>query len=338
MSTLDVVIVVLYSYLPALAFGLFFWWLDRFERESLILCLVVFFWGAYVSGYLSFFFNTFISVYLDIYANNDRASNDIITAVMVAPLVEESTKGSIVLILYALGKVDNVTDGILFGVLSGLGFAASENVFYALDMTYKNSGEMAMWQNLWFRELHTTLLHASATAVWGAMISYARYFKGFSSYFTLLNGFVLAMVTHGLWNFIASMTRAMSDDPSLLEYVAKFELIFIGGFLLVLFLMSVRNESRIIVRELSEEAENGVLPREHVGFFASLVRHPKHFNLPKNIPYKHYAQLGVKLAFHKDEYRFNPTNKLQQQIRHLRQMLKQTGDYAPDSLNLHYGK
>lgn len=338
MSTLNVIIVVLYSYVPALLLGLFFWWLDRFERESLILCLVVFFWGAYVAGYLSFFWNTFISVYLDLYANNDRAANSTITAVMVAPLVEEFSKGSVILILLAVRKVDNITDGILFGILSGLGFAAGENVFYAIDMVYKNSGEMAMWENLWMRELRTTFLHASATAVWGAMISYARYYRGFRFYFTLFNGFILAMVTHGLWNFIASMTQSLTDDQNMLEDVAHFELFFIGGFLVLLFLSSLRNESRIIVRELSEESENGIMPPDHIGYFASLVRHPKQFNLPKSIAPHHYARLGVKLAFRKDEYRNNPSNRLNQQIRHLRQMLKQSAEYAPESLSLHYGK
>jgi hypothetical protein len=108
------------------------------------------------------------------------------------------------------------------------------------------------------RELHTTFLHASATAVWGAMISFARYFRGFRYYFTLFNGFVLAMVTHGLWNFMASMTQSLTEDQNLLENVALFELVFIGGFLVVLFLSSLRNESKIIIRELLEESENGI--------------------------------------------------------------------------------
>lgn len=338
MTTANLIIIYLYSYLPALFLVGFFWWLDRFDREPLFLVLLIFFWGAFGAGLLSYFWNTFIHIYLNLYTEGTAGgATDIITTVMVAPFVEELTKGSIILFLLWLGKVDNITDGILFGVVIGLGFAAAENVFYA-EQTFDQRGELAMWNNLWFREIHTTLLHASATAVWGAMIAYSKYFKGFRFWFTLANGFILAMVTHGMWNFLASYVGMLKDEFNFIDVVMRFELVLIMGSLLSLFLFSVASESRVIVKELLEESEDGVIPREHIGFFASLVRHPKRHNLPKNLNPKTYAKLGVKLAFRKHEYRQNPSNRLNQEIRHLRKLLKDASEYTPESLSLFYGK
>ena len=239
----DMLIIYLYSYLPAIMLGAFFWWMDRFERESLFLVCFAFIWGAFGAGLLSYFWNTFFLIVLDIYQKGSYAANDMLVGVIVAPFVEEFTKGFVILILLRLNKVDNITDGILLGVIIGLGFAASENVHYAIDVVYKSSGELAMWHNLWFREIHTTLLHASATAVWGAMIGYSRYLKGYQRYFTLANGFVLAIVTHGFWNFLASYVGSIQSEINLVQMIMRFELILIFGMLLTIFVFRKKPKS-----------------------------------------------------------------------------------------------
>lgn len=338
MSGFDVLIIYLYSYLPAIMLGLFFWWMDRFEREPLPLVGFGFLWGAFGAGLLSYFWNTFFHIALDIYQKDSAVVNEMLVGVMVAPFVEELTKGFVLLMLLRLNKIDNVTDGILMGVVIGLGFAASENVHYALEVTYPSSGELAMWHNLWFREIHTTLLHASATAVWGALIGYSRFLRGLQRYFTWLNGFILAMVTHGVWNFLASYVGYVKTENNLVELFMRFELFLIFGMLLTLFLFSVKLQSRVIVRELVEEHKHGIIPLAHVGFFASLVRHPKRYDLPKNLQPTKYAMLGVRLAFRKNEYRHHPDKLLLQEIEQLRLALKAQSGYQPDSLQLNYGR
>lgn len=332
----DQLVIYLYSYLPAILLALFFWWMDRFEREPLLLIALAFIWGAFGAGLLSGFWNTFFHIILEIYESNQ--SNEILTAVIVAPVVEEFTKGIFVLFVLWLGSVDNLTDGILLGIVVGLGFAASENVYYAIDEVYPASGELAMWNNLWFREIHTTLLHASATAVWGGMIGYARRFRGGQKIFTLFNGYVLAMVTHAFWNFLASYAGMFESRVNLVEIVMKLELAAIFGFLMLLFVLSVMQESRIIACELMEECANGVLPPEHVAYFASLVRLPSKFSLPKKTHAGEYAKLGVRLAFRKRDYRFRPDGKLFDEIRELRTRLAIASEYQPDSLSLKYGR
>jgi hypothetical protein len=116
------------------------------------------------------------------------------------------------------------------------------------------------------------------------------------------------------------------------------ELFIIFGLLLSLFLYSVFTESRLIIQELLEESLNGIIPEEHVGFFASMVRHPAKYKLPRKTRPETYAKLGVALAFRKHEYRTNPTKTLLSEIQLLRSKLQIASEYQAETLNLHYGK
>lgn len=336
MPFIDATVILLYSYLPAIFLALFFWWMDRFEREPIILIVIAFLWGAIGAGMISGFVNTFFQVAF-LVAKSGRIASDTLTAVLVAPFIEELTKGAFILVAFWLKRVDNITDGILLGVVIGLGFAASENVLYA-ENVYAASGELAMWNNLWFREIHTTLLHASATAVWGAFIGYSCFLRQTQRKLTIFNGFILAMLTHGFWNFMAGSVSRFSQNEVLMSLIMRLELFIIFGLLLGLFFYSVRKESRIIIDELYEESLNDILPEEHIGFIASLVRHPKKYDLPKKIRPIDYAKIGVKLAFRKHEYRSNPSKKLLKEIQSLRTRLKKSSEYHTDTLVLRYGR
>ena len=107
---------------------------------------------------------------------------------------------------------------------------------------------------------------------------------------------------------------------------------------MALFFGSVISQSRTIIKELLEEHHRGIIPKEHIGFFASLVRFSNRYKLPKKLTPKAYAKLGVHLAFKKYDYHVNPTPVLLQEINLLREQLKEASEYTPDSLNLRYGR
>lgn len=258
MSLIDLIIIYSYSYLPAIFLGAFFWWLDRFNRKSVYFLIFAFLWGAFGAGILSVFWNTFFHVALNAFQQGSADINDMITTVVVAPVVEELTKGLVILVFLKLSRIESVTDGILLGVVIGLGFAASENTYYATEVVYPYSGELAMWHNLWFREIHTTLLHASATAVWGAMIGYSRDCKGLRQALVLFIGFVLAAVTHGFWNFLASFVGTITSKVNLIQWAMRVELFFIFGMLLTLFLASMSRQRRMTFKELIRKHKLGI--------------------------------------------------------------------------------
>lgn len=317
MNFSDLLILVLYSYVPALVLAVFFWWMDRFTREPWWILVLAFLWGSVGALGMSFVWNTHFDAVLMGFEGGE-SYNDIFTTILTAPFVEEVNKGVFVMILYAMRRIESITDGLLAGIIVGLGFAASENVLYALQIL-ASSGKLAMWYNLWFREIHTTLLHASATAVWGAMIGYSLKFGGFERGFMMMMGFVLAIVTHAFWNLMATFISDFGASQTLVETLMRMELVVIFGFLLTLFLSLLYTQSHVIRRELLEESREGVLPVEHVGFFASLIRFPSRYDLPAGLSPADYARLGVRLAFRKNESRQRQDDpELKAQVRQLR--------------------
>lgn len=318
----DQLIIYLYSYLPAISLAGFFWWIDRFEREPFTVVAGSFLWGAFGAGLISYFWNTYFHVVLDFYQQDSEVVNSMIVTVLVAPFIEELTKGILIVTFLRFNKVDNVGDGILLGMIIGLGFAASENVHYAKEVIYPASGELATWYNLWFREIHTTILHASSTALWGAMIGYSRYLKGFQQPIAVFNGLILAIMAHGFWNFLASYAGYVRTEPNIVRLAMRVEIFGIFAVLLILFLINIKKQSGTIIGELLEECRMGVIPFEHIGFFASMVRHPRRYRLPQNISPHRYAVLGVRLAFRKHEYRYNHSAKIKGEIEGLRQEIR----------------
>jgi hypothetical protein len=169
------------------------------------------------------------------------------------------------------------------------------------------------------------------------MLGHTLSLRGFPRTFAVFNGYVLAVVTHGFWNFLATYVGSFGSRFNLIDLLMRAELFVIFGMLMTLFLVSVARESRIIINELLEESANGIVPEDHVGFFASMVRLPGKHELPKKILHGDYARLGVSLAFRKNEYRANPSRELLDEIQKLRARLAAASEYEGEKLSLRYG-
>jgi RsiW-degrading membrane proteinase PrsW (M82 family) len=102
-------------------------WLDRFEAEPPTLLVFAFAWGAVVATFVALVVNTYSLALL-----RDAGGDISTTAVVVAPWVEESCKGAVVLLvlLWRRREFDGVVDGIVYAGLAGAGFAFTENVLY----------------------------------------------------------------------------------------------------------------------------------------------------------------------------------------------------------------
>ena len=102
-------------------------WLDRFEAEPTGLLLFAFGWGAAVATLVAILVNSTSIALL-------KASGGDVTAaaVVIAPIVEETSKGLAVLLvfLYRRREFDGVIDGIVYAGMAGIGFAFTENVLY----------------------------------------------------------------------------------------------------------------------------------------------------------------------------------------------------------------
>jgi RsiW-degrading membrane proteinase PrsW (M82 family) len=103
------------------------WLSDYYEREPFRFVLAMFMWGV-MSTLVAFFVNTTLSVLLELIIGTGLGM--LVTAVIIAPIVEETAKGLGLLILAGHHEFDSMFDGILFGFAVGMGFAAIENWLY----------------------------------------------------------------------------------------------------------------------------------------------------------------------------------------------------------------
>src|SRR5512137_996937 len=129
------------GYAAALLFASVLYWLDRYEKEPLVLLGGVFLWGAVVAAGSAFLINTVLGLGIYVFTGSDLAT-DLATGSLVAPLVEEILKGLAVLVIFLAfrSEFDSVLDGIIYAGVAALGFAATENVYYIYTYGFQQGG------------------------------------------------------------------------------------------------------------------------------------------------------------------------------------------------------
>jgi RsiW-degrading membrane proteinase PrsW (M82 family) len=149
---------------PTIAVALLVVLIDRYEREPLTLLLLAFSWGALIAIPLALFAERAVEGAL----SAPGASNPLIHSLfqsLSAGLFEEGVKGAglILLLLVLRDQFDNVTDGIIYGLAIGAGFALIENYAYlALGPTSAFPGLVLD------RILLSWLGHSTFSALFGA--------------------------------------------------------------------------------------------------------------------------------------------------------------------------
>ena len=104
---------------PMVAMLFFIWWVDRYDREPLKYVFAAFLWGG-LGAIVFSILGTEAGIRMLGGFINDAGFD--FPAVVLAPFIEEFMKGLIVLFLLRYRAFDNVTDGLVYGAASGLGF------------------------------------------------------------------------------------------------------------------------------------------------------------------------------------------------------------------------
>lgn len=135
---MEIVLVLFLSFVPMLLYAAILWWLDRYEKEPFGLLVVAFLWGAIPAVLLAVIFELVLDIPFTALASSSELVYNLLGASLGAPLVEETTKGLALLLLFLFWRkeLDSPLDGLIYGGMVGFGFAAVENVLYlgsALD-------------------------------------------------------------------------------------------------------------------------------------------------------------------------------------------------------------
>lgn len=277
---------LLASVTPMLGYLFLIWWLDRNEREPLKLVFIHFIWGAVGAVILGLIWSMSLHGILKFYISNE-AIHELTGTIIIAPVVEEITKGMFLLIMLSYRSYDNITDGFVYGGAIGLGFGMSENFLYFITA----QGDYVSWLYLVFvRTFLTALLHCSSTAFLGVALGYAKFKPRLQKYFIGFMGLIGAIVLHGVWNASVSFS-----DTFILGIGYGVSVIVL---MIVLFITSIYFESRIIRRELSEESQNNFFNSKYLSVIPYYSVRRKKGWIEESFR-KEYIRVATQLAFRK---------------------------------------
>lgn len=171
--------------------------LDRLEPEPGWVLFFAFVWGAGIAVLASLLLNT-LGVQLLAAPLYGEDAGMLVGVAVIAPLVEESAKGLVLLLLLwrRRHEIDSFTDGVIYAGMVAVGFAFTENVLYFLGAFFE--GDLII---VWvLRGLIAPFGHPLYTAMIGIGVAYAAMNRGALRLLAPVAGWCAAVLLHAMWN------------------------------------------------------------------------------------------------------------------------------------------
>jgi len=283
---------VLSSLMSALPIAIL-WFLDRRERETPWGFASAFLWGGLIATTIALPINTVAIIAVTEWLEQFPELGEMLgpeAAMMIgaplsAPIVEETTKGIGIVLLFWLmrGEFDNVRDGFIYGALVGAGFNWFESALY-VQQNFVEFGTEPYGFQIGTRFAWAGLAgHALFSGIFGAALGVSRATaRTWLRIVAPVIGFLLAILGHA-WNnslplfFALAAAKAGEAAPTealapptmgLWEAMTSASLsnfvVFLPFALLLSFILwrSGRAERRVIVEELQDEVGHSVTAEE----------------------------------------------------------------------------
>lgn len=173
---------------PALAFAVFIYWRDKFDKEPFHLLIACFFFGA-----LSCIPAAYIEVKLDEWIMPEQPGLGylFLSAFVLVALVEEGWKYFFTsLFAYRRNAFNEPYDGITYAVMVSLGFATLENIIYVME------GGL---QVAFFRMFTAVPAHVCFGVIMGYFLGLAKFRN--NSFWLKMAGLFGATALHGFYDF-----------------------------------------------------------------------------------------------------------------------------------------
>jgi RsiW-degrading membrane proteinase PrsW (M82 family) len=251
LGALGVIIAAVAALIPFVLVLLTIRWIDRWEPEPRPALLFAVLWGAGVAVAVALLFDLGVQIVLAVAGSRP---DDLIQAVVQAPIVEESAKGFGVLLLFWVNRrhFDGPVDGIVYAASVAAGFAFTENILYFGRVIAENGIGADLVFTFVARGIFSPFAHVLFTACTGYAIGKVAERGGGAA--AGLGAYVLgvipAAILHALWNGGLSLAGNVIEYYLLIEFP-----IFLGAVAVVLV---VRTRERTITRaRLGEYADAG---------------------------------------------------------------------------------
>lgn len=213
--------------------------INRLDPEPPINLALAVGWGCGVAILGAFLVNNTGEGVLEALMGKDAATE--VTGDLLAPIVEESFKGSLLLLLFLLRRnnaakyIKNPTDGLVYAGLCALGFAFVENILYYMGAL--SSGGLA--GTVLVRGVVAPLSHPLFTSMTALGVAYAATHRGTGRVVAIIGGWGCAVGLHALWN----TSLSFGFGGMLVSYPIDF-------LVLVVLVVLLIRDRRLLVREI----------------------------------------------------------------------------------------
>jgi RsiW-degrading membrane proteinase PrsW (M82 family) len=188
------------SFLPPLLYTIWIRNTEQYHREKWKTILICFLWGASIAIIAALILEILLEIPLAASIDNyDTLA--FMTVVIVAPVAEEFTKPLALRLKSVKSEINELEDGLIYGAVAGLGFSATENLFYG--WSFLKEGLFIFLILISIRSFAGCLLHASATALTG--YGYGKTLMKHSTIFRAIPYFILAIFVHSFYNFLVTI-------------------------------------------------------------------------------------------------------------------------------------
>ncbi|MDP1545734.1 MAG: PrsW family intramembrane metalloprotease [Anaerolineales bacterium] len=246
---------IFFGFFPMFLYAAFINWIDRYEKEPKALLGAAFLWGVVIAAGGAFIINTVFGIGIYIFTGSEDLTN-LGTASVVAPVVEEILKGLAVAIVFLMFRkeFDSILDGIIYGGIAGLGFAATENTIY-IYRGYLESGWGGLIALVVIRVILVGWMHAFFTAFTGIGFAVARLNKNMLIKITApFIGLSLAIFTHAFHNTFGNFFTGLAGlAATVFSDSIGYALMF--GFIIWM----IVHERNIVKRQLIGEVSAGLI-------------------------------------------------------------------------------
>lgn len=237
-------------------FALFVYWLDRYEKEPVVLLSGVFLWGAVMAAGGAFLVNTLLGIGVFLFTGSEQLTN-FTTGSLIAPFVEEGLKGVAVLAVFILlrNEFDSYLDGLIYAAIVALGFAATENSFYIYRFGFEESGFSGILALSFIRIILVGWQHPFYTAFFGLGLAFARLHRDLWVKLGAPSlGLLLGIFTHAGHNTLAGLV----SGPGGLAFTTFLDW---SGWLFMfgVVVWAILSEKRTIRQFLSDEISRGTI-------------------------------------------------------------------------------
>jgi protease PrsW len=263
------------GFVPMFLSAAFINWLDRYEKEPKILLGAAFVWGVVIAGGGAYILNTVVGI--GVYSITGSASAaDFSTTSIAAPIIEEALKGLAVLVVFLMFRkeFDSVLDGIVYGAITAMGFAAIENVLYI----YRNGFQAGGWEGFWtlafIRVILVSWMHPFFTSFTGIGLALSRISRNtFVKIIAIPAGYMVAVSAHAFHNTFSSVIGG--GGGFIVGLIAD----YFGYALMAIFIIwMIINERNILKRQLVEEVNTGAISPSQYHTAISFFQTNAHFS------------------------------------------------------------